>query len=191
MRDDRFDPTEGYFVRLITDAAGLAGDVNFVRGRIGAGTYYPFTEDWVASLTAEVGAIEGLDDRVRIQHRFLVGGENLRGFAVGGIGPRDINTTDALGGNRFFTGSAELRFPTGLPREVGLRGFVFSDFGTLTEVDATGPDIRDVDSIRVSLGVGMQWRSPFGPIRVSLARPIRKEGFDETELFRFSFGSRF
>lgn len=191
QRDDRFDPSEGYFLKLTTDYAGAGGDVSFYRVRFGAGYYYPLGDEWVTGLTGEVGHIQGIDEDVRIQHRFFIGGETLRGFRSAGIGPRDTSTGDALGGNDFAIGSAELTFPSGLPKELGVRAKVFSDFGTLWNVDSTGPEVADINSIRVSLGVGLVWRSPFGPVRLSLAHPVMKEDFDKSELFRFSFGSRF
>ncbi|HEX2116050.1 MAG TPA: outer membrane protein assembly factor BamA [Alphaproteobacteria bacterium] len=191
QRDDRFDPTDGYYVRLINDFAGFGGDVTYLRNRFGAGGYYPIADEWVASLTGELGYIADFGESIRIQNRFFIGGETLRGFASAGIGPRDITTGDALGGREYAIGTAQLTFPSGLPKELGIRANVFSDFGMLRDPDTTGPEVVDVDTIRVSLGVGAVWRSPFGPIRVSLATPVRKEPFDETELFRFSFGSRF
>lgn len=191
QRDDRFDPTEGYYVRLINDVAGLGGDVGFLRNRLGAGGYYPIADEWVASVTGELGYIADFGEPIRIQNRFFIGGETLRGFASAGIGPRDITTGDALGGREYAIGTAQLTFPSGLPKELGIRANVFSDFGVLRNPDTTGPEVVDVDSIRVSLGVGAVWRSPFGPIRVSVAQPVRKESFDKKELFRFSFGSRF
>ncbi len=78
-----------------------------------------------------------------------------------------------------------------MPKELGIRGSVFTDFGTLTTLDSSGPEIADTDLIRVSVGVGALWRSPFGPIKVSVAQAVRKESFDKTEIFRFSFGTRF
>jgi outer membrane protein insertion porin family len=191
QRDDRFDPTEGYYLRLINDFAGLGGDVTFLRNRLGAGGYYPIADEWVASLTGELGYIADFGDPIRIQNRFFIGGETLRGFASAGIGPRDITTGDALGGREYAIGTAQLTFPSGLPKELGIRANVFSDFGVLRDPDTTGPEVVDVDTIRVSLGLGAVWRSPFGPIRVSVATPVRKEEFDKTEVFRFSFGSRF
>ncbi|HEX2116774.1 MAG TPA: BamA/TamA family outer membrane protein, partial [Alphaproteobacteria bacterium] len=137
------------------------------------------------------GYIADFGDPIRIQNRFFIGGETLRGFASAGIGPRDITTGDALGGREYAIGTAQLTFPSGLPKELGIRANVFSDFGMLRDPDTTGPEVVDVDTIRVSLGLGAVWRSPFGPIRVSVATPVRKEEFDKTEVFRFSFGSRF
>jgi outer membrane protein insertion porin family len=194
-RDDRFDPRSGYFARMSNDLAGLGGDQQFFRTRIQAGEYYSIVEDWVASLTGDVGYIAGFGDQpVRISNRFFLGGDSLRGFQTGGVGPRDVATGSSLGGKELYSGSAELTFPTGLPKEIGIRGSFFSDFGALTktgENTAVGGPIFDTTAIRVSAGLGALWRSPFGPVKVSVAKPIRKEDFDRTELFRFSFGSRF
>lgn len=190
-RDDRFDPTDGYFVRLSQDIAGLGGDSKWLRNRLAAGYYYPFSEDWVASLSGEAGYIFNFNEPVRINQRFFVGGENFRGFRSAGLGPRDRVSGDSLGGNEYAVGTVSMSFPTGLPKEIGIRGFVFSDFGTLRNTDAKGAGVLDTGSLRASLGVGFSWRSPFGPLRLSFAFPVVKEEFDKREIFRFSFGSRF
>jgi outer membrane protein insertion porin family len=198
-RDDRQDPTDGYYVRLTNDVAGAGGDAKFLRSGVSGGFYYPIIPEYVIALTGEVGYIFGLsDDKVRLQHRYFLGGDNLRGFRTQGVGPRDQSTGGALGGNRFYTTTAELQFPTGLPKEFGLRGALFSDVGSLWSIDrpaagrpgANSP-IDDSSGVRASVGAGLMWRSPFGPIRVSMAKAVVKEEFDRTELFRFQFGSRF
>jgi len=138
------------------------------------------------------GHIMGLaGDDVRLNSRFFLGGDNFRGFRLGGVGPRDKLTADSLGANVFGVGTLELKFPLGLPQELGIAGRTFTDFGLATSVDEQGAGIFDSKSLRVSVGVGISWRSPFGPIRVDLAAPVRKESLDETEVFRFSFGTRF
>ncbi len=198
-RDDRLDPTDGYFFRVGNDVAGLGGDAKFIRSTLAAGVFYPFTSEYIGSLTGEAGFIDAISgDRVRLQNRFFVGGDNFRGFRTQGIGPRDQQSSGALGGNLFYVGTAELAFPTGLPKEFGLRGVVFSDFGTLTTFDrppAGRPGatslVFDNSSLRASVGVGALWRSPFGPVRLSFAKAVVKEEFDRTELFRFAVGSRF
>jgi outer membrane protein insertion porin family len=192
-RDDRQDPTDGYYIRLGVDFAGVGGETRFLRTRIGMGYYYPFWDGWVASVSGEGGIIRGLGQEVLIQNRYFVGGDNLRGFETSGIGPRDALTGNALGGNRYAIGTVELQFPTPLPSEFGLRGLLFTDLGYLTDVDNNIPGvvIQDSSRIRVAAGVGINWRSPFGPVRVSIARAVVKESFDRTETFRFGFGSRF
>ena len=195
-RDSRINPTEGYFIRLNNEIAGLGGDAQFSRNRLGAGVYFPVTEGTVLSFLGEVGYIFGINQDVAISDRFFLGGDSLRGFAPAGVGPRELVSDDFLGGNQFARVSAELAFPIGLPDEFGVTGHTFVDAGTLYDVDAVAdPKLNEVlvddNSIRVAAGFGISWRSPLGPIRVDLAFPIIKESYDKVEEFRFSFGTRF
>lgn len=193
-RNSRISPSAGYFARLSADYAGLGGDLNYVRGRLSVGYYIPVTDDIVASLTATGGIIEGIDQDIRITDSFFLGGDTLRGFQSAGVGPRDTFTGDALGGKKVAYGTLQFRFPIGLPDEYGITGILFSDFGTLTDVDfdpALNPDIVDVPSVRVSWGTGLSWNSPVGPLSLDFAWPIRQEDFDKTEVFRFRFGTSF
>ncbi len=205
-RDDRIEPTKGYILRGGQDFAGLGGTERFVRNTIGGTHYFPVAEKVVLSLGADAGYLFLLDQcgapslwgylfgigkDVSINNRFFLGGDSLRGFEAGGIGPRDIVTADALGGNIYYKGTAELEFPLGLPNEFGIKGRVFTEAGSLFTVDESGPEVVDSGSLRVSSGVGLSWRTPFGPIRLDLGFPIIKESYDQEELFRFSFGTRF
>ena len=190
-RDNRLKPSSGYYVQQNTDLAGLGGQVYFLRNGLGAGYYYPIAPKWVVGSTGEVGYIMGLNDHVRIEDRYFVGGDNLRGFKTGGIGPRDGSTNDALGANAYWLGSVQLGMPLGLPKEFGLTGHVFSDFGSAWSVDANGPTIQDVNAVRISVGYGFSWDSPVGPVKVDLAIPVVKQSFDKKEYFRIGFGSQF
>ncbi len=195
-RDSRLDPKEGYFIRLNTDFAGLGGDAKYIRTKLGGTVYVPIGEKLTFSQLGEAGYIYGIGQDVRINDRFFLGGETLRGFAYGGIGPRDLTngSDDALGGNRYVRTSTQLSFPTGLPEEFGLRAHVFTDAGILDQVDAKpqpGEDFRQDSSPRVTAGAGLSWQSPFGPIGVDFSQPIMKKSYDKTEFFRFSFGTRF
>jgi outer membrane protein insertion porin family len=177
---------------LDTELAGLGGDAQYVSGKTGASYYYPITDNIILNLLGEVGAVQGYGDvDVAINERFYLGGSNLRGFEDAGVGPRDSDTNDSLGGNIFYRSSAETSFPVGLPDELGVLGHAFVDAGSLLELDDDGPEVLDDGSIRASVGLGMSWRSPFGPIRVDLAYPVAKEDYDEEENFRFNFGTRF
>ncbi|HEX9836352.1 MAG TPA: outer membrane protein assembly factor BamA [Alphaproteobacteria bacterium] len=190
-RDNRIDPTDGYFVRVGTDFAGLGGTVTYVRGLLEGTYYYPVADQYVLSVSSQVGRIVGIGETVRIGDRFFVGGENLRGFDDAGVGPRDRVSEDALGGTMYYTGSVELSFPLGLPSEFAILGKAFADFGSLWDAETPIATDTDTKSIRASVGVGLAWRSPFGPIRVDFAKPVIKENFDVTEIVRFSFGTRF
>ncbi len=191
-RNSKIEPTDGYVARLSTDVAGLGGDVSYFKSRLSGAFYYGIAQDWVVSTRGDVGYIVGLgDDNVRISDRFFLGGDKLRGFDNGGAGPRDLSTDDALGGNIVYSGSVELIFPLGLPKQFGVNGAIFTDAGSLTELDFDDPVIADTASLRWTAGVGVAWRSPFGPVRLDFAVPILKESFDEIENFRFNFGTRF
>jgi len=191
VRDTRFLPSDGYLIRLEQDIAGL-GDTQFIRHEATGSYYYPFTPNWVLNLAARGGYIFGYGgENVRLFDRFFLGGQTLRGFKFAGVGPRDITTDDALGGNLLFTTTAEQRFPLGLPEELRMFGRVFVDAGTLTELDVNGPEIADSGSIRASAGIGLSWLSPLGPIAIDLSQAFLKEEEDETEFFRLSFGTRF
>ncbi|MGH7090696.1 MAG: outer membrane protein assembly factor BamA, partial [Stellaceae bacterium] len=138
MRDNRQDPTSGYFSSLSTDVAGLGGNVSFYRLGTNFGFYYPVAPSYVLSLTGEAGRIFGIGQDVRIEDRYFVGGDNLRGFQTGGIGPRDAITHDSLGGETYYTGSVSVSFPLGLPQELGITGRTWSDFGSLFGIHPTG-----------------------------------------------------
>jgi outer membrane protein insertion porin family len=206
-RDDRLDPTGGYYASIGNDFAGVGFGVDYVRNKANFGYYYSVAPEWVLSLTGEVGDIFGWNgQQVLLQDRFFVGGDNLRGFQSAGIGPRDSVSGDALGGQKYYLGSVTLGVPLGLPKELGLSGRVFTDFGTLYHIEPTNivltpaqlaqtggvqPQVEQSPAIRLSAGVGVSWKSPVGPIRLDVAYPIRREGFDKTQIFRVSFGTRF
>ncbi len=190
-RDNRVDPTDGYFMRFSTDLAGFGGDGRFARPSVGGGWFYPIAADYVISVLGQAGMVYGLGEDVAIQDRYFIGGSSLRGFRGSGIGPRDITTGDALGGNKYYTATTEMSFPLGLPKDIPVLGRLFVEAGSLWGIDASGPEIRDEGSLRASAGIGFSISSPVGPIRIDLARAFLKEQYDKTELLRFSFGTRF
>lgn len=206
-RDSRVEPRSGYVVRGGMDWAGLGGDISYVRFRGDAQYYIPFERllgdnDYVLVLAAGAGYLAPYGDNdTRIVDRFFLGGENLRGFALGGAGPRDVSTNDALGGQTLWTTSAEFRFPLPLPSELGFIGRAFIDaggnYGLPSSVNDTGcpttfPNcVRNDSTPRVGAGVGISWRSPIGLINIDLAQALVKQSYDETQVFRLGFGTRF
>ena len=190
-RDDIILPNRGLLIRGGQDLAGLGGDIRYIRTTATWSYYYPITEDLIGNLSLTGGHVHGLDQEVRVTDRFFLGGDSFRGFESGGVGPRDVNTDDSIGGNVYYVATGELRFPLGLPNDLGILGRVFTDVGTLTGVDVSGPGLRDSKLPRVTIGFGLSWQSPFGPIRVDMGQAVVKEDFDKEELFRFSFGTRF
>lgn len=191
--DSKLFPTDGYSAWFETELAGLGGDAKYIAGRLGGTYYYPIAKNWYINTLAEAGVISGYsDDDVRINERYFLGGNNLRGFETAGVGPRDLSTDDSLGGNQFYRGLIQLNFPLGLPEDLGVSGHVFSDFGSLWGIDTDSSlNLADEDSIRVAAGMGFSWRSPMGPLQIDFSAPIMKEDYDTTQVFRFNFGTQF
>lgn len=197
-RDSRINPTEGYFVSLGNDIAGLGGTESFLRSDVKAGYYAPIGDwwdwnpAWNFNLQGSAGYIASLGEDVAINQRYFLGGTNLRGFESAGAGTRDPETNDALGGNWVVTGTAEMGIPLGIPEDLGITGRVFSDIGLSGKPDDYDSRLMEWSSMpRVSVGFGITWVSPVGPIAVDLGFPVLKEDYDKTETLRLSFGSRF
>ncbi|MEM9781414.1 MAG: outer membrane protein assembly factor BamA [Pseudomonadota bacterium] len=195
-RNDPVEPTGGYLLNFGQDIAGLGGDQRFVSttGRA-KGWQSFFGQDLVFSLEVEGGVLFSFgDDDTSITERFFLGGDNFRGFAVDGIGPRDTDTDDSLGGNFFFATRFQASFPIGLPEELGIFGGAFMDVGSVWDLDTTtfgDTEIDDDFGIRLAVGGLLFVDSPFGPLELSAGVPILEEDDDETEVFRFAIGTRF
>ena len=206
-RDSRTDPHEGFLLRLGTDLAGLGGNTRYLRTKVD-GTYYVPLEsltgdpDWSIAISAGAGYLAQLGKQEKIIDRFFLGGDNLRGFQSGGAGPHSnpvppTYATDSLGGRLIYTQSTELRFPLPISSDLGLSGRAFVDVGALTQVssltDRNGTVVTAYDdpSPRVGTGVGISWKTPFGLINVDLAQAVVKKKYDQTQFFRFGFGTRF
>ncbi len=177
--------------------------------------------DWGIKLAGSTGYMDLLPGgREEIIDRFFLGGDNLRGFETGGAGPHDTVTGDPLGGRFIWTQTTELRFPLPVSPDLGLNGRAFVDVGALTDanfrnstsctytvngtatiggVTVTGTNQSVTSSCqisasaapRVGAGVGISWRTAFGLINIDLAPFVIKQPGDQTQIFRFGFGTRF
>jgi outer membrane protein insertion porin family len=191
-RDNRFVPTEGFILQGTFQYAGLGASEHFVKGVGRGGYWYAVAPNYVISIQAEAGVVQGIGgNRVKLAERFFVGGDTFRGFRVGGVGPRDSTTGDGLGANMYYVVTGEISFPIGLPREFGILGRAFVDVGSAWDVDITDPRVQDINKPRIAVGVGISWASPFGPLRVDLGFPLIKQTGDKTQLVHFRFGTRF
>ena len=214
--DNPVRPTNGFRGQLVGEAAGLGGDVYY--GSVEAHGWYfipIYEESVVLKLEGNAGQeIPFGNHDVPLQDRFFKGADTFRGFALAGVGPRQRGNdgdTDAVGGQTYAIGTVEMTFPVGLPEAWGISGSVFSDFGTVFDsgVDTVlsgegkciyGSDDQppkknctsyDTAAFRLSVGAGVVWQSPFGPLRFEAAYPVLKADYDKTEWFRFSVGTAF
>ncbi|TIM33022.1 MAG: outer membrane protein assembly factor BamA [Mesorhizobium sp.] len=196
--DDMKSPHEGIFANVTTEFAGLGGDAKFVKVTARGTVYQTLSEqlDLVGLISGGAGHIQGYgsDDDLRIFDHFQSSDRMIRGFAYGGIGPvDDQGFDDHLGGTTYFNASAEAQFPMPvIPESFGLRGAVFADAATLYGNDVAGVDPSTTGmEWRASVGLGMMWASPFGPIRIDYAIPVLKEDTDDVQEFNFGISSRF
>jgi outer membrane protein insertion porin family len=193
-RNSIVEPTAGYNFSITQEFAGFTGDRTFSRTTANAKFFKSlFNEEVILSAEVEGGIIASSDTSTLITERFMLGGKSLRGFKQQGVGPRDGNTRQALGGNQYISVRAEASFPLGLPEEYGIHGGLFFDAGTLFGLDfaPAGLNVNNTRDIRASIGVSLFWETPLGPLRFDFAKPIKKQDFDITEAFRFSISSRF
>ena len=184
-------PTDGYFVNFKTSIAGFGGNDKYLRNVLRSKKYFEITDEWSFSLGGRISNILGIGSDVSITDRFHMGGDNLRGFAARGAGPRDTATLDSLGGEWLYGATAELKFPRGLPAELGIGGRLFSDVGAVGKLSPTNSTTVDDGSLRLSSGLGMTWVSPFGPLGLDYAIPLLKKDYDQVERFRVNFGTSF
>ena len=193
--DNNNDPRDGFFIQGGQEFAGLGGDAQFIK-TTGKASYFKLLSeeyDVIGQLSGGAGNVSSLGgDGLRVFDNFFKGQDIVRGFDYKGIGPRQNGVS--IGGENYANASAEATFPLPLlSRDLGFRGAIFADAGTLWGSEYAGaPGVVGTDaSLRASAGVGLIWASPFGPLRVNYAHPFVKEDFDELQEFSFGFSSRF
>jgi outer membrane protein insertion porin family len=212
-------PTSGLYATLTQDFAGAGGDVNFIRTSGEIRNYYELMPDIVGVLKLQGGHIAGWGgQQLRMLDHFQLGPNLVRGFAPAGLGPRDLTpgtTNDALGGSLFWGSSVEIQTPLYfLPKEIGIKFATYVDAGSLWDYKGPtfgsappGSPVQTIQvgldkfsDIRSSVGVGLIWDSPLGPLRFDLAYPMTKycavnssgqQVCDRTQIFRFSGGAKF
>jgi outer membrane protein insertion porin family len=202
-RDHFFAPTEGTKSAFAVKMAGLGGDTRFIKSDIAARWHYPILKDpkwggnWVLALGGQIGygfgfaESNGNSDLPLFERYFLGGINSVRGFADRTLGPRapskcddqglNCKSTDVIGGDKALVLNTEILFP--IMEQYGVRGVAFFDIGNAFNDFSFG-------ELRQSVGAGVRWMSPFGPLRVELGFPLNKKPDDETSVLGFSIGSQ-
>ena len=203
--DDNRNPTKGIAVDFKQDFAGAGGDVNFIRSTIDFRRYQEIFSDAVSVLRLQAGNLSGWGDKeLRMLDHFQLGPNLVRGFAPSGIGPRERPRLDfegsSLGATNFWGASVEVQYPLFfMPKEVGLKVAVYADVGDAwgyegpTFFPVTGERLRLQDDkiLRSSVGAGIVWASPFGPLRLDYAVALTKASYDRTQEISFGGGTKF
>ncbi|AKI00831.1 outer membrane protein assembly complex, YaeT protein [Hoeflea sp. IMCC20628] len=207
--DDRTLPREGISARLTQEYAGLGGDADYLKTTAKASYFHMLSEsaDLIGQVTAGAGHVVSTGNSLNVFDHMFIGQETIRGFDTRGVGPRVFDTVSntyvgSAGGTTYFNGTVEVSAPMPLvSRDLGLRFNVFADAATLYGNDIAAGDFTVGGNTqklfgnsmdwRASVGAGITWASPFGPLRVYYAEPVVKQNFDEVKKFGFGASTRF
>jgi outer membrane protein insertion porin family len=203
--DNPKDPTSGVWARTNNELAGFGGAAKFARTTEDVRVYQPIAGDLVGVVRAQGGYVAPWGgQQLPLLSGFFGGPQLIRGFAPNGFGPRDITpgtTMDNLGGNIYWTTSAELQAPMPfVPPDAQLKIALFSDTGSLWATNAStvpglatslspAQQIANSQALRASVGASLIWDSMFGPIRIDYAYPIAKQSYDVAQRFQFHAGA--
>ncbi len=201
-----FRPTNGQRAIFSQDFAGVGGNKRYLRSRLDYDGFFPLFWRFYGHLGLQASYINGLGQNVRISDRFFLGGPELRGFDIAGVGPRAalvdengelIDQNSPLGGRAMYVGTAELFIPLGQSaKELGVQLSAFVDAGSLFDLNKgvafdNEVIVGDTYKPRIAAGLGVTWDSPFGPFRIDLAFPLKKQPFDDTQTLQFNVGTSF
>lgn len=198
--DDMTLPREGVTASVTQEFAGLGGTSDFYKISGKFRMFYLLNDeaDLIGSLAGSAGHLVKTTGSLEVFDQFQLGSSDIRGFERNGVGPRSNAFGEAIGGTTYFTASAEATFPLPfVPQDAGFRGAVFADAGTLYGNEVTvnqgkNDAVVGTDAtLRASVGIGLIWASPFGPLRVDYAIPVAKQDFDRVQNLKFGISSSF
>ena len=186
-RNQKFQTTSGFFSNYSVDIPILS-DTNTLMNSYNYKVFKELYEDNVSTLSFLLSSSTSITgDNVKLSERLYIPARKLRGFEAGKVGPKD--GSDYVGGNYVSSINATSTIPYFLENVQNVDIVMFADFGNIWGVDYNSS--LEADEIRSSVGLGMDWLTPIGPLTFSLAHPITKADSDVTETFRFNLGTSF
>ncbi|OGB59887.1 MAG: outer membrane protein assembly factor BamA [Burkholderiales bacterium RIFOXYC12_FULL_60_6] len=191
-RDSALAPNSGRFQRANAEWS-FAGDAKYVRATYQFQQYLPLSKKFTAAFNTELGLGSSAGGRSYPVFKNFYGGGlgSVRGFEQGSLGPVDASGT-VLGGSRKLNVNMEVLAPfPGAGNDRTLRVYGFWDMGLVAGPDAGLAINADANSLRSSVGVGISWISPVGPLRLAFAKPIRKFNNDRIQGMQFQIGTSF
>jgi outer membrane protein insertion porin family len=185
-RDSAIYPTRGGTQRALAEVGLPGGTLRYYKLGYQNQRYYPLNNFFTLYLNGDVGYGAGLGGKPLpfFRNYYLGGVTSLRGYQSSTIGPK-YDDGSPIGGTKRVLGNAELLFPfPGMANEKSVRLSAFVDTGTAGET-------YNFSEWRASAGVGVLWVSPFGPLKISVAQPFRKQAGDQIQRIQFTFGQQF
>jgi outer membrane protein insertion porin family len=172
------------------------GDAQYIKTTaLAAAETKVLNEEVTLRATIEGGYLGFTEGESRITDRFFLGSRLMRGFEAGGIGPRDADTDDALGGNVFAVARLEAEFPIGLPSEYGISGGAFIDYGSVWDIGREAPTgttiLYDDFTGRTVAGLSLFWTTPIGPLRFNFTEALDAQEFDQPKNFDVTISTSF
>jgi outer membrane protein insertion porin family len=195
-RDSALVPTRGRLMRANGEVS-LSGDARYAKTNLQFQQYLPLTHQYTLAFNAELGYGKGLNGKPYPVFKNFFGGGlgSVRGFEGGTLGPtsRVLNASNNavinVGGNRSVAFNTEFITPfPGAGNDRSLRMFGFLDVGNVYGENDTR---RNANELRASVGIGVSWLSPIGPLRIAFANPIREFPGDRIQKFQFQIGTSF
>ncbi len=186
-RNQKFQTTSGFFSNYSVDIPVLS-DTNTLMNTYNYKIFRELYDENVSTLSFLIKSSTSITgDNVKLSERLYIPARKLRGFEAGKVGPKD--GSDYVGGNYISTINATSTIPNILENIQSVDIVMFADVGNIWGVDYNSS--LDIDEIRSSVGVGLDWLTPVGPLTFSLAHPITQADSDVTEMFRFNLGTSF
>ncbi len=188
-RDSALVPNSGRYQRL-TGEWGVGGDTRYLSGSYQYQQYWPLNKQYTLAFNGDLAWGKGLSGKpFPLFKNFYSGGlGSVRGFEQGSLGERDSVSGGSLGGSKKFNLNFEVLTPfPGAGNDRTLRMFGFVDVGN---VYSESQPFR-MNELRASVGVGISWISPVGPLRLAIANPVRKFTGDRIQRVQFQIGTSF
>jgi outer membrane protein insertion porin family len=187
-RDSVVAPSNGRYQRVNIEM-GVAGDSRYARADYQFQQFLPITNRYTFAFNTEYGHGVGMAGKpFPVFKNFYAGGlGSVRGFEQNSLGPIDAEGA-YVGGNRRFNANVEVLAPVpGGGNDRTLRMFAYFDAGNVW-----GPDDKArLSDLRASTGVGIQWVSPVGPLKLSYGKPLRYVDRDKIQRLQFQIGTVF
>ncbi len=186
-RNQKFKTSDG-FLSLYSVDLPVISDTNTLTNYYNYKVFSELYENNITSLSLSLSAANSItNDDIKLSERLYIPQRKLRGFVGGKVGPKDGN--DFIGGNYYSIINLNSTLPQILPNSQDIEIGTFLDIANLWGVDDESLD--DGSQIRSSIGIGVDWFTPVGPLSFSLAQPLSKKSTDKTETFRFNLGTTF
>ena len=186
-RNQKYQTTDGFYSNYNLDLP-IISDTNTLTNQYSYKVFKEFYENNVSTFSVLLKSANSLSsDDIKLSERLYLPGRKLRGFEAGKVGPKD--GSDFIGGNYISSINATTTIPMILENVQNVDIVMFADAANIWGVDYDSS--LDKNGIRSSIGVGLDWLTPVGPLTFSFAQPITKETTDIEETFRFNIGTSF